>query len=198
MCLDKLDKNDYFNLPTKDLIRKYRKEHSSYKSQEKFAEGLGVSHATVSKWENGHTAPRLDEFLNICDLLNCDPCYLLKENSPRFYSSEQISEQLGLSPDAVDTLILLNKNDNVQIDLLSSLIKDETLLTHMAAVAHADYGQISQTFGTLDPFTGKRIGRIISPDDLHAIDKQQLFSLLSDFLDNYRKTKEGSSNLEID
>lgn len=50
------------------FIAELRKEHSL--TQEQFAEKLGVSNRSVSRWENGKNMPDISLFIPICELLN--------------------------------------------------------------------------------------------------------------------------------
>ncbi len=47
-------------------------------SQEEFAEKLGVSRQSVSKWESGNVMPDLDKIVSMCALFNVTTDYLIK------------------------------------------------------------------------------------------------------------------------
>ena len=41
-------------------------------TQEQFAEALGVTRQSVSKWESGQSYPEMEKLLQMCDLFGCD------------------------------------------------------------------------------------------------------------------------------
>lgn len=49
-------------------------------SQEELAKKLGVSKQCVLRWECGDTYPRLDYFLNLCEILSCMPDDFFEEH----------------------------------------------------------------------------------------------------------------------
>ncbi len=65
-----------------DRIFKLRKEAGL--SQEAFAEKLGVSRQSVSKWESGNVTPDTDKAIAMCEIFGVSTDYLLKgENEPQ-------------------------------------------------------------------------------------------------------------------
>ena len=75
-----------------DKILNLRKENGL--SQEAFAERLGVSRQSVSKWESGAAMPDIDKIVSISEIFGVTTDYLLKEDTPEIppldeaYSSE--------------------------------------------------------------------------------------------------------------
>lgn len=63
-----------------DKILNLRKENGL--SQEAFAEKLGVSRQSVSKWESGAAMPDIDKIVLISELFGVTTDYLLKEDAP--------------------------------------------------------------------------------------------------------------------
>lgn len=61
-----------------DNIKKIRKDNNL--SQEAFAEKLGVSRQSVSKWESGLAYPELDKVIQICNMFNVNMDDLINEN----------------------------------------------------------------------------------------------------------------------
>ena len=61
-----------------EKLSKLRKE-SNY-TQEQFAEILGVSRQSVSKWESDIAYPETDKLIRISELFDCSTDYLLKES----------------------------------------------------------------------------------------------------------------------
>ncbi len=64
-----------------DKIQKLRKEHGF--SQETFAEKLGVSRQSVSKWESGSALPDTEKIILMSDLFGVSTDYLLKNAEPQ-------------------------------------------------------------------------------------------------------------------
>ena len=62
-----------------DKLSKLRKE-ANY-TQEQFAELLGVSRQSVSKWESGVTYPETEKLVRIAKLFSCSVDYLLGESN---------------------------------------------------------------------------------------------------------------------
>lgn len=65
-------------------IQQLRKEH--HLSQEKFAEGLGISRQAVAKWEKGITYPDLDKILEISNTFHISLDSLLKDEEACAYN----------------------------------------------------------------------------------------------------------------
>lgn len=59
-------------------IKKIRKEQGL--SQEEFADKLGVSRQSVSKWESGGAYPEMDKVLQICEIFNLNVDELLNQD----------------------------------------------------------------------------------------------------------------------
>lgn len=60
-------------------IQNYRKRMG--KTQEEFAEQMGVSRQTVSKWESGTCYPEMEKLLVMCELFGCDLDTLVRGNA---------------------------------------------------------------------------------------------------------------------
>ena len=58
-----------------DKLAKLRREQNY--TQEQFADILGVSRQSVSKWESDSAYPETDKLVKICELFNCSSDYLL-------------------------------------------------------------------------------------------------------------------------
>ena len=65
-----------------ERILKLRKDAGL--SQEAFAEKLGVSRQSVSKWESGNVMPDLDKVVAMCELFGISTDYLLTANLKRW------------------------------------------------------------------------------------------------------------------
>lgn len=90
--------------------------------QSELAEILGISDNQVSNIENGRSFPKMNNFIRLCEVLDCNADYLLsgivKNTVP-----QQINEMIALlSPEKQKTLwILLNsyihESDMIQFDI---------------------------------------------------------------------------------
>ena len=70
-----------------DKILNLRKENGL--SQEAFAEKLGVSRQSVSKWESGAAMPDIDKIVSISEIFGVTTDYLLKEDLPETPSLDE-------------------------------------------------------------------------------------------------------------
>ena len=57
-------------MPCSENIQFLRKRKGL--TQEQFAEALGVTRQSVSKWESGQSYPEMEKLLQMCDLFGCD------------------------------------------------------------------------------------------------------------------------------
>ena len=65
------------------FLRQLRREHGW--TQEAFAEKLGISEKTVSKWETGRGMPEVSFMLPVCELLGITVVFIrIKNNSGLF------------------------------------------------------------------------------------------------------------------
>ena len=63
---------------------------------------------TVSNWESGATRPKYEEFISLCDILECDADYLLcRQDTPR-KATVDIMNETGLSEKSVSNLCTYN------------------------------------------------------------------------------------------
>lgn len=61
-----------------DKLAKLRREHNY--TQEQFADLLGVSRQSVSKWESDLAYPETEKLVKICEMFNCSSDYLLLDD----------------------------------------------------------------------------------------------------------------------
>lgn len=85
-----------------DKILNLRKENGL--SQEAFAEKLGVSRQSVSKWESGSAMPDIDKIVSISEIFGVSTDYLLKEDSNETAAENTPALDEAYSPDLDDTL----------------------------------------------------------------------------------------------
>ncbi len=79
-----------------EKILKLRKEKGL--SQEAFAEKLGVSRQSVSKWESGGTLPDIDKIIAMSELFGVSTDYLLKDETPETAVPDEPSEEIAETP----------------------------------------------------------------------------------------------------
>lgn len=98
---------------------KYKAE-GKYKTQELFAEALGCSVETVRNWEQGRTPPETGTLFLIAELLDCDLDYLTGRIERPTHDLEFITDQLGLSEEAVKKIMRMSKS---QVKSISEIIE---------------------------------------------------------------------------
>ena len=76
-----------------DNLKSIRKEHNL--SQEQFAEALGVSRQSVSKWESGLAYPEMDKVLAICKMFNLNIDELMNQNYKEISETKQSSNTIN-------------------------------------------------------------------------------------------------------
>lgn len=73
-------------------------KHFKYcRTQETFAEKFGCGRETIVNWEKNNTSPSLNDFIEICKKLECEPNYLLSESNVKSQTIDFIAEALGIS-----------------------------------------------------------------------------------------------------
>ena len=85
-------------------------------SQEYMAEALGVTQATLSRIENGHTQVKMDRLQHIADFLEVDTSTLLASTNFHF-AFNNIANQSGY--------ILNQTNNGVDIEVIRKIIQEE-------------------------------------------------------------------------
>lgn len=104
-----------------DRLRSLRESHGY--TQETMSEKLAVSLRTYSYWENGKRKPDIEELYNLCDVLDCDPNYLLGNiNAP--YDNRKVEEATGLEYESVEEL---KKLSDTQLYILNRLFNNYSL-----------------------------------------------------------------------
>ena len=83
---------------------KRARKNAGYKTQEIFADSVQRSIDTVRNWEQGKNKPSLDDFMGLCDFLDCDADYLLDNMEVPTHELDFVCKYTGLSPEAVKKL----------------------------------------------------------------------------------------------
>lgn len=87
-------------------------------------EGSANIQRKISSWENGKSFPKVDDFMTLCDALDCDPQYLCGEIDTPRRETRTVMEITGLGKKAAESLLGICKYDIQTRDAL------ELLLTH--------------------------------------------------------------------
>lgn len=102
-------------------IKKARIERG-FRSQQSFADFIGVHFKTVQYWENGKTIPDLESLILIADKLDVDLDYLTGRIEKPTHDLQYISEKTGLSVEAIRTLDHLTGINSETPTILSRMI----------------------------------------------------------------------------
>lgn len=73
-------------------------------TQEELSEMLGISRDTLSKWENGHRLPDIEQLQKICKIFNCDVDYMLGNIPERNHNTRKMMNKTGLSEKTIQLL----------------------------------------------------------------------------------------------
>lgn len=65
---------------------------------------LGISRDTLSKWENGHRLPDIEQLRKICQIFNCDVDYMLGNIKERSHDIRKMMNKTGLSEKTIQLL----------------------------------------------------------------------------------------------
>ena len=108
-------------------VKKARK-NAGFKTQQDFADKICVSIETVRNWEQGQNKPSLDDFIMLCDTLECDADYLLNTLDVQTHDLAFICDYTGLSGEAVTLLHKLKNADTEEeqrtLSLLNLVLSD--------------------------------------------------------------------------
>ena len=58
----------------------------------------------IKRWTNGSSMPDYIELMKLCEVLECDTDYLLKDHTPISKDISAISEYMGLAPDTIEKI----------------------------------------------------------------------------------------------
>lgn len=122
-------------------LQELRKRH--YKTQEQFAEALGVSLDAVRSWEQGYQPPETANLFKIVEKLDCDLDYLTGRIDCKTHDLQFIHDQTGLSEEAIKKLQRIAFTDRAtgNSQALSFMIEDPDfhyLLALMSQTAQGD------------------------------------------------------------
>lgn len=109
----KYDDSLSFNLDLfKDKLASYRKDNNLTLND--LSEIINVSRQTLSKYEKGESYPNIDDYYNICKILNVLPSYFVYEKNEN-YQKKKVSPLIYLIPSfiiLITLLLFIIKNSN--------------------------------------------------------------------------------------
>lgn len=112
-----------------DKISRLRKEKGL--SQEAFAEALGVSRQSVSKWESGSALPDTDKIIAMSELFGVSTDFILKEDS--FVSEPEENPE----PPAAQTEVKMKKEKNKKpVKIIALILAVILIITAVAIPMH--------------------------------------------------------------
>ena len=90
-------------------------------TQREFAEKLGVTDKTISRWENGHYLPDISLFEPLCDILNIDVIELLNARRMNEKTEEEVKDTVMNIVDISNTKIKSQKKKVILIGTVITL-----------------------------------------------------------------------------
>lgn len=105
------------------------------------------SHKTLTAWEKGERLPDLDSLALMADLFHCDIGYLLGDYNEHTRISADIARETGLSEQAIKTILMLRRDNQMDwgLDTLNILLETQdfmVLLYYMVRFSTAGDGCI--------------------------------------------------------
>lgn len=134
------------NIPKYDFVaigNRIREERMNVgMSMEKIAELVGTTRQSISKWENGDGSPKIEDFLELCNIFGCELGYLLCEEgySCKTRKATDIQAVTGLSEDSIVSLMDIAEDQKlgaVTIRFLNDLLDYSELST--IAIAYEQF-----------------------------------------------------------
>ena len=131
-----------------DKIIKLRKEKGL--SQESFAEAMGVSRQSVSKWESGSALPDTDKIIAMSVLFGVSTDYLLKEDVTESFNTKPEEPQATYSEPAAPVKNKKPKNskNSLLIKTVAAILAICVIITVIAVPIH--YGGIREAWWELN------------------------------------------------
>lgn len=135
-----MDSNTHYIFDSEMFSKKMKKLRKEAElTQQELADQMGMDLKTISNLENGKmiTAPKFDTIAKLCNILNCDPSYLLTDTDYTKNIYKKIYEMTGLTEKTVKALETINNeiskdfpsgNIMIMLNLLLSdyeIVKDD-------------------------------------------------------------------------
>lgn len=116
-------------------MRIFQKRMKKHFDEEKFmpfielGEYTKTTRQTLSKWSKGISSSNdIADLCTIANILDCEVGYLVGEFDCRKREVADIQEEIGLSEKAIENLRALNVASSEYMQIISSLIEDETFI----------------------------------------------------------------------
>lgn len=90
-----------------DTIRKIRKKKN--KNQIELAKEVGVDKNTISRYENGKTAPSIEHFLNLASALEISPMQLIPDLNSGTHFNDIIRKKISKRIQEIESTLLLQE-----------------------------------------------------------------------------------------
>lgn len=157
----------------------YERETVYGYTQEELSEMLDISRDTLSKWENGHRLPDIEQLQKICKIFNCDTDYMLGNISERSHDIRRMMNKTGLSEITIQLLEDWNVAAFPQVSRIVDFIVQYRLYCIKSNIRDEDLIDRLDRFFTNQPkelLYNHRTGNLI-PDDngIEWITPQNLF-----------------------
>lgn len=160
-------------------------------TQTDLATAIDVSLDTVKNWEQGYNYPTIDKLQDLADFFNCDYDFLFGKQAKPIKQISDISHCTGISYNSVQQLIYDHQNNSPIVSVISDLIANKTLLQQLSICCNSDYGFISTITEVVhDPINNLKRSFIIDPESLKKIDLLNLYTALTNFIEQQELNKE--------
>lgn len=164
-----------------DRLKSLRKK--KFKTQDKFADKMGVSVESVRNWEQGRVLPEQGTLFRIAELLDCDLDYLTGRIEEKSHDLQFISETTGLSPKAVKRLSEMPSDYQNIVSLLLEDLQSEYIISLIDK-------RVKNDPKTLRPDKKKIRHSDLIKDDLYIdVDGQRILTKKYNLLDSLIQTE---------
>ena len=165
-----------------------------FRSQQAFADALGVHFKTVQYWENGKTIPDLESLILIADKLDVDLDYLTGRLDKPTHDLQYISETTGLSVEAIRTLNHLTRIESETPTILSGMICHRLFVQLIRTISILSRPKSFFNKQFVDSVCNYLTNRddapyIDAPEDVRAIYETQVVRIAGRIVDDITKPK---------
>lgn len=161
------------NINTKELARRIFNNNSNFdlwENAEKKDQNALVK--KIQRWQSGESKPKsLDDFSILCDIIDCDPSYLLDKSQVTNLNNKKVAKFLGLDEVTVssikdysysikkmlNTLVRANEHDEHVGDILKEIL--EILLLECVSASDKEVVISNKRTGETTRLSGKKATR---------------------------------------